>query len=270
MKKAIVAVIIFFLIGSALLVFALPNQASDTAKDKTDRGPLTKITFIHYKKGYGKPGTICGNGICEKGENARKCPADCSGNGDGETSTCYGFLAKGAKWKTIEDYRVNTTNTEGLSGSFILSTASAGVDEWETYGGNIFGSQISDNTASYNNGDLDGENTLSFGSIPETGVIAVASVWGYFRGPPGSRELVEWDILLDQVDFEWGNATIDSSKMDVQNIVTHELGHAAGMGDLYQTECYLETMYGYSSEGETIKRDLYDGDIAGIKELYGS
>jgi len=56
--------------------------------------------------------------------------------------------------------------------------------------------------------------------------------------------------------------------MDTQNIATHELGHAAGMGDLYETTAALETMYGYSTEGETSKRDLYFGDIAGIQNLY--
>jgi len=40
------------------------------------------------------------------------------------------------------------------------------------------------------------------------------------------------------------------------------------MGDLYTAECDTQTMYGYSTEGETSKRDLADGDIAGINILY--
>ena len=56
--------------------------------------------------------------------------------------------------------------------------------------------------------------------------------------------------------------------MDLQNILTHELGHCAGMGDLYQTDAIEETMFGYSDEGETYKRDLYKGDIAGVTNLY--
>ena len=55
--------------------------------------------------------------------------------------------------------------------------------------------------------------------------------------------------------------------MDLQNIATHEFGHAAGLDDYYQ--CDLETMYGYSYYGDIEKRDLYDGDIAGIQKLYG-
>ena len=98
-------------------------------------------------------------------------------------------------------------------------------------------------------------------------VIAVATVWGYFTGPPSQREIVEAHILMND-DFIWGDATTDLTLMDVQNIVTHELGHCAGMGDVYQLDASEETMYGYSTEGETKKRDLYNGDITGITKLY--
>jgi hypothetical protein len=43
-----------------------------------------------------------------------------------------------------------------------------------------------------------------------------------------------------------------------------------GLDDLYQTGAYMETMYGYSSTGETGKRDLYIGDKTGITKLYGA
>lgn len=35
-----------------------------------------------------KPGTSCGNGICEAGENANKCPADCAGDGGTTDRAC--------------------------------------------------------------------------------------------------------------------------------------------------------------------------------------
>ncbi len=56
--------------------------------------------------------------------------------------------------------------------------------------------------------------------------------------------------------------------MDLQNIATHELGHTVGLSDLYN-RCLEETMYGYSSEGETSKRSLNPGDIAGLKAIFG-
>ena len=56
--------------------------------------------------------------------------------------------------------------------------------------------------------------------------------------------------------------------MDIENIVTHELGHTFGMGDLYDSNCANETMYGYASEAETNKRTLESGDIEGVSKLY--
>ncbi len=51
--------------------------------------------------------------------------------------------------------------------------------------------------------------------------------------------------------------------MDFQNIVTHE----SGMGHP-SDDCTEETMYRFASLGETKKRTLNAGDIAGIKKLY--
>jgi hypothetical protein len=117
-------------------------------------------------------------------------------------------------------------------------------------------------------GETDGRNELLFGPYSDPNVIAVTVVWGYFNVPPKYREIVEFDILFNTA-YAWGDADIDSGSMDVQNIATHELGHGLGLGDLYETTAWQETMYGYSDYGETMKRDLYLGDIAGIQSLYG-
>lgn len=57
--------------------------------------------------------------------------------------------------------------------------------------------------------------------------------------------------------------------MDLQNIATHEMGHAIGLADIYTSECSEVTMYGSSSMGETKKRTLAAADISGIRALYG-
>jgi len=243
MRKILAAGILMLVVAG--IVFALPPQANSA----NDKGPLEKITFIHYKKSFAKP--------------------PWAGGGSGGGTKCYTFLASGAKWKTPEPYYVNPSNSQGIAQSLIVDSTTAGVSEWDSeVSATVFGSGSVDSNVSYNNGDLDGNNTLSFDGISEDGVIGVTTVWGYFSGPPQTRELIEWDMLLDDVDFLWGDATADANKMDVQNIITHELGHSAGMGDLYDSLCGEETMYGYSSEGETKKRDLNTGDIAGIQKLY--
>ncbi len=247
MKKIQLLALTFALL--MLFAWVLPVFAQvSRPRGLEDRGPLTRITFIHYRNSHAKP------------------PWAGGGNGKGE-SKCYDFLARGAQWRSAEPYFVNPTNEDGMAPAFVESAVTAGVSAWEAYGGEVFGEGALDTSANYNGGDLDGVNTTSFGSYSDNGVIAVTTVWGYFSGPPRTRELVEWDMLFNEY-FTWGDADANQTLMDLQNIATHELGHSAGLGDLYETSCSSETMYGYSSEGETIKRDLNTGDITGIQELY--
>ena len=154
----------------------------------------------------------------------------------------------------------------------VMSAVIAGMDEWETPGEQslvIFGDNIiTDPGVGYNDGAYREYNTISFGSYNNSNVIGITTVWGYFTGPPSQREIVEAHILMND-DYDWGDADIyGNAVMDLRNVFTHELGHWAGMGDLYESGAAEETMYGYSEHGETKKRDLYFGDIAGIKKLY--
>ena len=112
----------------------------------------------------------------------------------------------------------------------------------------------------------DSNNEVFFADVDGAGAIAVTIVWGIFSGPISNRKLVEWDQIYDDVDFDWSSSG-EAGKMDFGNIATHEVGHAAGMGHPGDS-CTEETMYRFASNGETKKRDLNSGDIAGIKALY--
>lgn len=208
----------------------------------------------------------------------RKSPAKPSGAKPGGSSTCYTYLARAAKWKTVEPWLTNTTNTRGLNGATVFNLLSGGVSKWEDAtdgtvgngagidvlgpGANTWTTLVADTTSP------DNQNEVYFADISDPGVIAVTIIWGIFGGPPLARELVEWDQVYDDVTFDWSaEATGLSGKMDFDNIATHELGHSVGMGDLYNS-CVDETMYGYSNFAETKKRDLNNGDITGINGLY--
>jgi len=228
---------------------------------KPDRGPLEKIVYIHYKKGYGKPPGTPGVGPDKD---------------DGDEDEGY-YKLLGAKWKeTPVDYVIDPDNQDGLTEEFIVSTITASVNEWDEHTSiDLFGSYIVDDDSSWDDDAPDGRNELVFGDYPQDGVIAVCIVWGYFRGASGKGVIVEFDIMFD-TDYTWGDAgetsetTLgDTDVMDLQNIATHELGHGVGLADLYDDAASEETMYGYSTWGETKKRTLYFGDQAGIQELYG-
>ena len=225
---------------------------------------LERIVLIHFAKP-----TCNNNEVCEPELGENPSCADCKNAEEEPTSTCYAFL--GAKWKDLPvNYVIDPDNPDGLTEEFVTSAISTSAETWDAAtSSELFNDVYTiDYSSSWDSDAPDGRNELLFGDYPQKGVIAVTVIWGYFRGRPSNRRIVEFDILFD-TDFAWGDATIDSTVMDLQNIATHELGHGAGLADLYDTACSEETMYGYSDYGETIKKDLNAGDIIGIQELYG-
>jgi len=246
------------LVAATVVFCAYHASAGERGKGK-DR-VLSKVRFIHFKKGHGKPPWAGSD----------------KGGGKKEEEGYYTYIAKGAKWKAIEGYVLNPDCDENLSTNQVLDATIAGMDEWETpeeatldIFGKIDVAQTGPDSelVAYRDGAWRGYNTISFGSYGDANVIAETTVWGYFTGRPSEREIVEAHIQMND-DVVWGDATVNTSLMDVQNIMTHELGHCAGMGDLYELAAGQETMYGYSEEGETKKRDLYKGDVTGITDLY--
>ncbi len=207
----------------------------------------------------------------------KKSPAKPSWAGGAGGTKCYGFFAKGAKWKSVEPWIVNPSNTSGLSTSFVLSNLGFDIDKWEdaTDGvvGNIAGVNIlgdGSSTSSIIVADTvtpDGNNEVYFADISSSSTIAVTIIWGIFGGPISGRELVEWDQVYDDVDFNWSGSG-QAGKMDFENIATHELGHSVGLSDLYNSDCSEQTMYGYAGTGEIKKQTLESGDITGISTLY--
>jgi len=214
--------------------------------------------------------TCDNDGICDPEENpsCADCKKDVEDPEEPDTSSCYEFLAREAKWKSVEDYIVNPTTT-WLDRSFVTSNLASNIDKWETAADyDVLGSGSSTNDILVaDTVSPDDKNEVYFADIDYEGAIAIAIIWGYFSGPPFARELVEWDMVFDDVDFDWSKEG-EEDKMDFENIATHELGHAVGLGDLYNDACSEQTMYGYSTEGETKKQTLESGDIAGIQKLY--
>jgi len=205
--------------------------------------------------------------VRRKDNNAKP---DWAGGGKPKGATkCYGFLANGAKWKVSpEDWVVNSTNSRGLAGNFVLNNLNIDVDKWEdAVGQPILGDgTVTTETLVADTKSPDDVNEVYFANVDSPGAIAVTIVWGIFGGPPSGRELVSWDQVYDDVDYDWGSG--DPNKMDFENIATHELGHSVGMADLYDSACIDATMYGYASQGETNKRDLDAGDSKGVQALY--
>ncbi len=191
------------------------------------------------------------------------------GNGDDE-STCFAFLTNGFKWKKVEPWIVNAQNSDGLSDDFVLSNIELDIQKWEDAASrNILGGGSL--TTAPLAVDLvwptDAINEVYFADIASPGAVGVTIVWYTTLG----NRLIEWDMVLDDFDYDWTDSSIDGipGMIDFENVVTHELGHATGLGHP-DDSCTEETMFRFISlaAGETKKRDLNAGDIAGINALY--
>ena len=236
---AILVVATFFLLP---VVLAISNN-SKLQENKGPKEPLEKIEFIHWKKDF------------EKLEIAKA-----------RTPSCYKFLTPTkVKWKNLPiNYVINPTNPQALPESFVISAIVNAAETWDANTSKELMNDVYtiDYTATY--GVQDYVNAITFGNYPTEGVIAVTTVWYN----PATKEIVEFDMMFD-TDWIWGDATVDNTKMDLQNIATHEFGHAIGLDDVYNSACSEVTMYGYSDYGETKKRTLEQPDIKGLQTLYG-
>lgn len=188
-------------------------------------------------------------------------------NATANADTCVAPFAQGARWKEAEDFVLDATNDQGLSEQFFLDMNWLAMREWDSrLTTNLFGSR---DTTSVADGpdDLapDGKNELQFGVIDESGVIAVAFVWGIFDGPVADRAIVEADVLYN-LNFLWGNASSQSGVMDGWNIATHELGHYVGLGHVPNSDA---SMFASAAVGETKKRDLLPCEGNGLCAHYG-
>jgi hypothetical protein len=79
----------------------------------------------------------------------------------------------------------------------------------------------------------------------------------------GSGELVDADIVVNEHAYVWGEgAAVDN---DLQNALTHEVGHFLGLG---HSDTIEATMYASAAPGEIGKRTLHPDDVAAVQQLY--
>jgi hypothetical protein len=236
MKKIIFALMITVMLLAPVVL----------AKNEKQTEPLDKITFIHYKDGEVK-----------------------QVGGVFNSPTCYKLM--GIKWNSLPvSYVINPTNPQKLDSRFICSAVTTSAETWDAATSKeLFKDYVGSDKCPINlaatYGVQDYQNAITFGNYPTANVIAVTSVWYTRYG----KQIVEFDQLYN-TRFTWGDATINPAVMDLQNIATHELGHSVGLDDIYSKSCTAVTMFGYSNNGEIIKRTLEPADVTGLRSIYGS
>ncbi|MQA98685.1 MAG: matrixin family metalloprotease [Actinobacteria bacterium] len=97
--------------------------------------------------------------------------------------------------------------------------------------------------------------------------LATTYTWRWSDGT------IESDVVFDKGVTWWkapseGDGCYETAGnvYDVANIATHEFGHAYGLD--HPSGARFETMYAYGYSGETLKRSLATGDVAGVRANY--
>lgn len=95
--------------------------------------------------------------------------------------------------------------------------------------------------------------------------FAVTTVW--HRKSTG--EILDVDMEINELRGPYGicppEGCFDRRTVDLEDVVTHELGHYLGLAHSTDPEA---TMFASAVAGETVKRDLSPDDVQGICEVY--
>ena len=249
--KKVLGVMLVFLFLSLTLV----SLASAKVVEVKNQGPFTRVKIIHENK----PDFVGINPA--KPEKPGK-PAPGTGRIQCDSSGSI-FL------NTPEYYLNPLTIPSSLTQNFVVDSLVSSTQEWDKHTSNnlFIDSPTLDNTK-YALGKISGypidfENVVVFGDL-SSGTIGVT----YLTWWTATGEIADWDMILN-TDYLWGDATL-GNYMDLQNILTHELGHSLGLKDLYNRKCSSMTMFGYSGYNDIGKRSLEQDDILSLLKVYSN
>jgi len=167
----------------------------------------------------------------------------------------------GIHWAAGDPVEYTVAGTEPVSGA-----NTAIVNSEATVDGFVTTRSFTRNDATTQTNPCTGEpNSVHWGPIDgEGGTVAATSVCFALQ----TKEILGFDMIIDQ-DEPWVIGS-NADALDVQNTVTHEFGHVAGLDHVRPPKDGCLTMFTYVALGEIQKRTLGLGDKLGLHDLYGS
>jgi hypothetical protein len=167
----------------------------------------------------------------------------------------------GLKWDATFKWIVDPTNSQGIARQLAVDALWEATNEIERRLSDtvVTGQDVDDCADGIDLDSPDGKNEFMFVFMDDPGVLAFMAGWVI------SNRLVNVDIAVN-LEFDWGDSDITSGVFDLFNILTHEVGHAYGMGHISTS---LATMQPTASSGETHKRDLLECEQTGLCSMYG-
>ncbi len=154
------------------------------------------------------------------------------------------------RWATMPvEFKVDPTNSLSLDESGVVSAVVSAGGQWSGAAGAAISSRFRGAKVGLEAG-YDDVNVVMFRDVWEWSpdLLAVTQTWSRQDG-----EIVDFDMMINAEDHAW---TLDgqSDATDLWNTVSHEFGHALGIG--HNGEDHAATMYPVAVDGETMKRDL--------------
>lgn len=159
-------------------------------------------------------------------------------------------------------YKINPANSLGLDETEAETLIHAAFDQWADVSKVPVSFDYQGETSTQDPDYTDNANVVFFQqdwpSDWDAGFLALTFTWSVDNG-----EIIAFDMAINE-EFAW---TTQGGKNghDLMNAVTHEVGHAVGMG---HSEMLDATMFADSQMGDTEKRTLADDDADGLRYLY--
>jgi hypothetical protein len=196
--------------------------------------------------------------VIDTGEIAGKfSTADLCGDG----TSAYSIMTAGVKWRTFPvTFGIDATNShmDQTAAKTAIRKVFATLD-----------AQISPTVTNFRESTIYSSAQIKISWRPMDGKYGQLGYTSYsYR--LDTKAMTSATVAFDSLDTYFVSSiercSASGSSFDLQNIATHELGHAVNLGHVGDR---LQSMYPTSFAGETLKRSLGNGDKLGIKSLYG-
>ncbi|MEM7244832.1 MAG: thrombospondin type 3 repeat-containing protein [Acidobacteriota bacterium] len=160
----------------------------------------------------------------------------------------------------LDSLRAAFTAWSSLDESLVDFFEEAGAPPREVANNGVFSVFWTESSTVVNQENSDPGDDVDIG-----GALAVTFTWWRTSGAEAG-EIIDTDIVFNGFSYEWtSDGDVDPSRIDIEAVATHEIGHALGLG---HSPVGGATMYPWTTAGLLSQRDPSPDDVAAIAGSY--